>query len=143
MTCHACKLDHPPLMRCEVARRLAINVSAINRGAINNGSAGSRDVAVAQGASGDEICKPERGHHGHEKVIRGQNPNKGKKYGRGIEARRSELPGAGVHQEVEKGGRTLPGEKDSASVSPKTLNRRSREDYNAYMREYMRKRRGR
>lgn len=41
---------------------------------------------------------------------------------------------------IEVGGVKSPARRD-AGERPRTLNRRSREAYNAYMREYMRKRR--
>jgi hypothetical protein len=35
MNCKSCGLDHSPLVRCEVHKRIAINTSAINCFAIN------------------------------------------------------------------------------------------------------------
>lgn len=88
MTCRACHQDHPPMMLCGVARRIAINSrSAINADAINRANGETPldqpviPVVAAPTAIG--VDSPER----------------------------------------------------------RTPNRRAREVYNAYMKDYMRKRR--
>ena len=87
--CNACKNDHDPLMRCEVAAKLRLT-------ATNGG----------EDATNEQVGR---------------------------------ISGAVGEADVEEPGEVSGG----AVVVGKTANRRTREAYNAYQREYMRRRRAR
>lgn len=55
-----------------------------------------------------------------------------------IDSGEAELRGAGVHQEMQESRGAVPGEENTVTLKQ----RWSREAYNAYMREYMKRRRG-
>jgi hypothetical protein len=61
MVCNACKLDHSPLVRCEVHKRIAINESAIN-GAINtaNGETPLDQPVIPVAEKSAGVDSPER-----------------------------------------------------------------------------------
>ena len=130
-------------MRCE--RFHAINrVSAINS-AINNGEpygAGSRQDGSSdvdgECEARDKVHNGQVGCDRESKAVQGKDcPRESR--GNRVEDRSPELSRTGVHSSVQESRGKIPGEKDSTAVSAKTLNRRDRRDYNAYMREYMRR----
>lgn len=111
MTCRACGFDHP-LMRCEVAKRIATN--AAKKDATNNDATNGirSDDGMAGGSPGLSVAAGTGNPDEHEdRNERSKAANTGS-------------PNSGI-----------------AVVPDKTANRRTREAYNAYQKEYMRRKR--
>lgn len=158
--CKGCKYEHPPLMLCQVAARLRATNAATNKdsatNALTRAATNAAQVKLSPKENEDDrVRSVSRGEgRGTQEPISssakavvemGRNGAHGVQ--RGLQ-RHVEKPGtvfapeAGEVVKVALENDGLERRMDSGECgAARTLNRRSKEAYNAYQREYMRKRR--